>query len=194
RRGLAADGRRLRAEYLPVSQRGGPHQDLPDLIRLAPRLTSKDYDDLLKRLQAVPTFIEQTIALMRKGVETGITMPRIILREVGSNIAHQVVSDPAKSPVYQIAYAELPASIPGAEQQRIRAAGLAAIRDAVVPAMHKLHDYFVSDYLPHARASISLSDLPDGAAWYAHVIEVLTTTNLLPEEVHQLGLSEVKRI
>lgn len=191
---LDVEGQRFHGEYMPVTQRRGPHQDIPDLIRLAPRFTVKDYDDILKRLEAVPALIDQTLALMRKGLETGIVMPQVILREVGKNIEHQVVSDPTKSPLYQVAYAELPASIPAAEQQRIRGAGAAAIRDAVVPAMRKLHDYFVNDYLPRTRKSIAVSDLPDGKAWYADAIEVLTTTSLPPEEIHQLGLSEVKRI
>ena len=88
----------------------------------------------------------------------------------------------------------MPALIPRGEQERLRRQAEAALKEKVIPAFSKLLEFFEKEYLTNARQSIGMSDLPDGKAWYAHNVRVSTTTSLTPEKIHELGLSEVKRI
>jgi uncharacterized protein (DUF885 family) len=191
---LAVEGNRFHAEYLPISPRQGVHQEVAELIHLTPLSTVKDYEDLIKRLTAFPKLVEQTMVLMRKGLETGITPPKVILRQVGQQMSNQIFSDPTRSPVYQQAFAHFPPSIDQASQARLQEEGKRAIQEAVIPAIRNLRSFVLKEYEPKARSSIALSALPEGPAWYAHRIKVMTTTDLSAEEIHQLGLSEVKRI
>jgi uncharacterized protein (DUF885 family) len=191
---LRVEEMRFHGEYLPISQRYGPHSEVAELVNLTPLKKSKDYQDLVRRLRSYPQLIDQDIALMRKGLEAGIVPPRIILRSVAEQMRNQIAADPKNSPVFQSAFRQVPESIPAAEQQRWREEVATALREAVMPAIQKLQVFFSWDYEPKARASIAMSDLPDGAAWYALRIKVMTTTDLTADQIHELGLSEVKRL
>ena len=185
---------RFHGEYLPITPRQGPHNELADLVRLTPLVKVKDYEDLVKRLRAFPALVDQTIALMRKGMETGIMQPKVILREVSQEMGHQIFDDVTRTPTYQAAFQQMPSSIPAAEQDRLRLQGKAALQEAVVPAFRKLQVFFQKEYEPKARSTVGISALPEGDAWYAVRIKAMTTTDLSADEIHQLGLSEVKRI
>jgi len=180
--------------FMPITQMGGMQQDVADTLRNQPKRTVQDYENILKRLRAVPLLADQTIALMREGLKSQITPPRIALREVEKLLAFQVVDDPKKSPVYEVAFAQMPDSIPAVEQKRLRAEGLRLITESVVPAYRKLHTFFVSDYYPRTRETIGLSALPNGAEWYNHMIRRNTTTDMTASQIHELGLREVSRI
>lgn len=185
---------RFHGEYLALSQRYGPHSELAELVHVTPLKKVKDYDDLIKRLRSFPQLVDQDIALLKKGLETKIVPPKIILREVDQQMRNQIATDPTQSPIYQGAFKEFPGSLPMPEQQRLSEQGSAAIRDAVMPALRKLENFFLKEYQPKTRESIAMSDLPDGAAWYAHRIRAMTTTDLTSDQIHEIGLSEVKRI
>ncbi|HEY5611407.1 MAG TPA: DUF885 domain-containing protein, partial [Thermoanaerobaculia bacterium] len=185
---------RFPEELIQVTQMGGVHSELAELAQMIPRFRAKDYEDFIKRLEAVPPTVDQNIALLRKGAQLGVTPPRVTLREVAKLIEKQIVDDPTKSPIYTILFDEVPASISEDDQTRLRAAATIVIRDSVVPAYRKFHEFFVKEYEPKTRTSIGMSSLPDGAAWYAYRVKVMTTTERTPEQIHQIGLSEVKRI
>ncbi len=187
------DGR-FHGEYLPISQRQGPHSEVAELVQVTPLKSVKDYEDLNQRLRSYAQLVDQDIVLMRKGLEAHIVPPRIILRGVDEQMRNQISADPKKSPIYRMAFEKLPDSIPAAEQQRLRDAVASAIRDAVIPSIQKLETFFTKEYQPKARTSIAMSDLPDGAGWYAQRIKAMTTTDLTADQIHELGLSEVKRI
>jgi uncharacterized protein (DUF885 family)/heat shock protein HslJ len=189
----ALEARRFKGEYMPVSQMGGPQQDLAQVLALSPHATVKDYEDMLARLRAAPTVIDQTIVLMRTGLDKGLTPPRVTLRNVAPQILNQVVDDPLKSPLLG-AFTRFPPSVPAADQDRLRTQAAETYRSAVAPAFKRLHAFFVDEYLPKTRETISLGALPDGEAWYAWNVRHYTTTNLTPRQIHDLGLSEVKRI
>jgi len=191
---LTVEEDKFPGEYFQVSRLRGPHQDLPDLVARTRLAKTKDYEDLIQRLRSLPVVMDQIIALMRKGLETGITPPKMTLRDVVSGIDQQLPSDPTQSPIYQTAFKQLPASIAEADQKRIREQGLAAIRSSVLPAFRKLRDFMAKEYEPQARSPIAFSSLPNGKAWYALRVKTLTTTELTPEEIHRIGLSEVARI
>ncbi len=189
----ALEGTRFKAEYMPITQLGGPQQRLAEILELSPRASAKDYEDMIARLNAVPALIDQTIALLNRGIETGITPPRVTLRDVPQQIRNQMVEDPEKSPMLK-PFAEFPEEIAEAQRGRLRSAAAAALSQRIIPAFAKLYDFFVNTYLPRARETIAMSDLPDGKAWYAYNVRTRTTTTLTPQQIHELGLSEVKRI
>jgi uncharacterized protein (DUF885 family) len=187
------EGRRFHREYMQVNQVGGPQQEIPQLLSFMPTHTVKDYENIITRLRGIPKVIDQTIALLNKGLEEGITPPRITLRDVPAQVGILLVDDPMKSPMLT-AFQKFPDSISAGEQARLKNDGITAFDDAVKPAFRKLQSYLANTYLPASRESIAMSDLPDGKAWYAFNVRATTTTNLTPEEIHQIGLSEVKRI
>ena len=188
------EGQKFRGEFMPINQMGGIHSQVAMLAQMTPKFSAKNVDDLLTRLEQLPTLVNQTIALMKKGLETGLTPPKITLRDVESQIMAQIVDDPTQSPVYETSTANLPASISAEEQQRLKERAEKVVADAVVPAMKTLHDFWVNEYYAGCRDEIGLSSLPDGLAWYSYNIKQMTTTDLTADEIHEIGLSEVARI
>ncbi len=187
------EGIRFPDELMPLNQMGGVQQDAAQMLEISPRATVKDYENMLARLNALPVLIDQTIGLMEKGLASGITPPRITLRDVPDQVASQMDPDPEKNAVLK-PFTEFPIQIPEADRARLRQAAAAALKEKVVPAFTKLHEFLVKTYLPGARESIGLGALPDGQAWYAYNARVRTTTTLTPQQIHEIGLAEVKRI
>jgi uncharacterized protein (DUF885 family) len=191
---LAVEGQRFPHELLQIDQMGGVHSELSQLAEVVPKRNVADVENFLKRIDRYPVLVDQGIALLREGLQKGITPPKVTLRDVGKLIENQISDDPTKSPVYTEVFAKLPDSIPAAERTRLQTRAKQLLTDRVMPALRKLHKFVVEEYEPKARTSIGLSALPDGAAWYAYNVKRTTTTDLTPEQIHQIGLSEVKRI
>ncbi|MDB6121262.1 MAG: hypothetical protein JWQ71_255 [Pedosphaera sp.] len=187
------EGHRFKSEYLAINQLGGVQQDVPQMFEIMPHRSVKDYEDIIARFKGVPTVIQQTIVLLKKGLETGITEPRITLRDVPQQVASQLVEDPLKNPMLE-AFKEFPAGISTTEQERLRKEAFTLLTNNVVPAFKELHKFLVEKYIPGSRESIALSDIPDGKAWYEMNVRNVTTTSLTPKQIHEIGLSEVKRI
>jgi uncharacterized protein (DUF885 family) len=186
-------GQRFPEEYIQITQLYGVHNMMAHLAQSTPKRTVKDYQDFAKRLRQVPVSVDQTIALMRKGLEAGVTPPKVTLRDVAGLIRNQIVDAPEKSPIFVAAFTGLPPSLKP-EEARLKAELAAAIREAAVPAYRKLLTFFESEYYPRTRDTIAMTALPDGTAWYAHRVREMTTTDLTPDAIHQMGLAEVKRI
>ena len=178
-------------EYLPVNQLGGVQQTIPQVIAQMPTSNAQQYGNILARMRAVPALIDQNIALMRRGVKLGITEPRIILRNVPDQVQKVIPDDPMASSLLK-PFTNFPASMSAADRDRLKAAALKEYQGDLVPAYRRLYDYLVREYIPAARESIAFSALPQGAAWYRQAVKEHTTTDMTPEEIHQLGLSEVK--
>jgi len=187
------EGRRFKGEYMPITQMGGVQQSVAQTLMLMPYFQASDFEKALARLEAVPTLVDQTIALLEKGVETGITPPRVTLRDVPDQVRNQIVEDPLTSPLLR-PFLSFPAAIDASTQERLRAAAGRAYAGAVAPAYRRLLDHLERRYLPRTRETIAARDLPDGEAWYGFSIRQMTTTRLGAEEIHRIGLDEVKRI
>jgi uncharacterized protein (DUF885 family) len=187
------EGRRFKGQYMPINQMAGMQQEVASLLMHMPARTVKGGEDVVARLSAVPTLVDQTIVLMKEGLKAGITPPRVTLRDVPQQILNQIVDDPLQSPMLK-AIVDMPDSVPAADRERLRAGAVSAYTSGVVPAFRKLHRFFVDEYLPKTRETIAARDLPDGEAWYAYRVRQQTTTTLTAREIHELGLAEVKRI
>jgi len=187
------EGRRFKGEYMPLTQMGGVQQSVAQTLMMMPYFQASDFENALARLEAVPRLVDQTIGLLEKGVETGITPPRVTLRDVPEQVRNQLVDDPLTSPLLR-PFLSFPASIDAPNQERLRAAAARAYASQVAPAYRRLLEYLEKSYLPRTRETIAARDLPDGEAWYTFSIRQMTTTRLGAEEIHRIGLGEVKRI
>lgn len=182
----------FRNELLLIGPMSGIDQDLVELLPYLPARTVQDHEVILARLRGFPTAVDQTLAQLAKGLKTGITPPRVTLRNVPDRVG-SLLADPWQSPVLA-PFQALPESIPAADRERLRSEAARVFTEHVAPAVRKLRDYLAETYVPGARETIAVSDLPDGKAWYAHLLRTHTTTSFTPEQIHQLGLSEVRRI
>jgi uncharacterized protein (DUF885 family) len=190
---LDLEGRRWKGEYLQMDQLSGVHQRIAQTIVTMPVTTRAHYEDVLARLEGIPTLFEQAIVLLDLGRTAGITPPAIALRDVPRQVESHIVDDPDQSPLLA-AFESFPKSIPVREQRRLRARAHDVYADRIVPALRRLHDYLAVTYVPAARATIAFGDVPDGEAWYAYEVRRSTTTERTPRAIHDLGVSEVKRI
>ena len=186
------EGMRFPGDLLQVTQRDGP-QYSPLVIGAMPAATVKDYTDIIARLRALPVVVDQTIALLDSGIKRGITPPRITLRDVPAQMTNLVPEDPMKSALLA-PFTQFPVGIVESDRARLRADAVRAYNEQDRPAFQRLNNYLTNTYLPHSRETIGMSALPDGTAWYAYNIKIQTTTTRTPQQIHDLGLAEVKRI
>jgi uncharacterized protein (DUF885 family) len=182
-----------KAYLIPFTVDDGFHIAFARLPNQAPRATAQDYENYLKRLRAFPAFIAQHIELLKEGLQTGMTMPQIVLQGFEVTMATHIVDDPVKS-VFYAPFTKFPTTMPENERARLQQAGAAAIREAIVPGYQTLLDFFVKEYIPSARASLGASELPNGREYYAQRMKFFTTLDMSVDEIHQLGISEVQRI
>ena len=152
-----------------------------------------DYRRYIARMRDIPRFFDEQIANMRAGLARGFTVPKVTLTGRDQSIANFVTETPDKNAFFA-AFRNMPSNIPAAEQAQLRAEGAAAINGAVIPAYRKLLGFYRTEYLPKAKASVGARDLPQGDAFYRSQVREYTTTDLSPEDIHQLGLKEVARI
>lgn len=178
---------------LPISKAGGFHTFLPDLYQLVSFERTNDYENYLARLEKVRKYVDESIDLMRTGLRTGFVPPRVTLDGVDQSIRTQVVEDPSLSAFFE-PFKKFPASIGGAEQERLIDAAHAAIAGSVVPAYEALSKFINEEYYPASRSSIAAAELPNGPEYYRSRISFFTTLDLSPEEIHETGQSEVRRI
>jgi prolyl oligopeptidase len=186
------DEHQFNAFLMPFQHQGG----IQTLDTLANRLrftTVQDYEDWIARLGKIDELIDQTIDLADAGRKAGLMPPAILMQRMPEQISAQVVEFAADSPFFR-PFAELPESFAAADRERLRAEATGTIEDTVIPAYRELDKYFNDEYLPAATESIGLSQLPNGSAWYEHQARSYTTTRLTPDEIHRIGLDEVKRI
>lgn len=158
-----------------------------------PFKTVKDYDNWRARAARIPLIFDQGIANMREGVKAGVVLPKVLTEKMLPQLDALIVEDPTQS-LFYTPIKNLPADFDDEDKQRLTAEYTAMIRDELMPAYKRLRAYIRTDYLKQSRSSVGLHKLPNGKAWYAANVRRITTTDLTPDEIHKIGLSEVKRI
>lgn len=191
RQGL--EGVRFKGWQMPVSQFGGIHIDAPQLVSQFPFDTVKDYEDYVARLKQIPRLFDEHVVQMRNGMRDGLMPPRILLAQVVEQSETIAKHKPEESP-FSEPVKKFPASFSEADKKRLGDAVMAAVREQVLPTYVKFTAFVRDEYAPKGRTDIGVWSLPDGAARYERAVRNMTTTNMTPEQIHQLGLSEVKRI
>lgn len=187
------EGQQFGNEYFRVTQLSGPQQSITRLINMMPATNVPQYQNIIARLDSAAGQLDNAVQWMRKGLDKGVTPPKITLRDVPEQVQNQIVEQPLDSPLLR-AFKQFPGNIATAEQEPLRGAAVAAYQERIKPALQRLHNFLVEDYLPGAREQIAMQALPGGEAWYAFNVKQRTTTLLTPEEIHKIGLAEVKRI
>lgn len=193
RQKLEIEGQQFPEDMMPINQMGGVQQNIAQMMAISRPKDAEDYSNMIARLEKTPQVVDQTIAWMRKGMQAGVTPPAITLRDVPQQIRNQLVDDPDQSPLLT-AFTQFPANVDSLQQATLKKQAEAAYSEKVAPAFEKLLVFMENEYLPAARESIAMRDLPNGEAWYAYNVKQSTTTDLTPEQIHQIGLAEVKRI
>jgi len=150
------------------------------------------YRSYLARLRDVPRYFDEQIVNMQAGLARGYTVPRVSVLGRDKTIEPYIKGD-ATNPLYA-PFAQMPANMPAAEQDALRAEALAVMKDSIVPAYSKLLAMMREEYLKKARTQIGASTMPDGPAFYQAQIERHTTLTLTPKEIHDIGLKEVARL
>jgi uncharacterized protein (DUF885 family) len=178
---------------MPVNQMEGVQHDIPRIISLMPAATVADYENIVARLKAASILVDQTIALMREGLEAGMTPPQVTFRDVPDQVKAQIVDEPLKSPLLE-AFAKWPVSMPAGERERLTKAAVSAYTDSVRPAFSRLHEFLTTTYVPACRSTIGVDSLPQGGQLYAYNVRWHTTTTATPQDIHKIGLAEVERI
>jgi len=163
------------------------------IAELMPLHVTGDYRQYLARMAALPVMIDQVIELMKEGAKTANTPPRVLMERVPSQIAAQIVDDPAKSPFYR-PFLKLADDISAADRAALQAQAQSTIREQLVPAFRKLQSYIKDEYLPRTRTSVAAAELPDGRAYYEFLVRFQTTANLSVDQIHEIGLKEVARL
>jgi len=178
--------------WMPLSQMDGLHINAGLLLPLQPRRTRSDVAAIVARLRALPVAVQQTRALLEEGLRRGFSPPRVAMQGVPDQIVGLVPEAPETSALLEPFRERVP-GVGADEFARFASEAREAYVRAVRPAFLDLHRYVVQTYLPAARETIGATDLPDGRAAYAHHVRWVTTTDLTPEQIHAIGLAEVKR-
>ena len=188
----AVDAQQFDRHLLPFSQRGGIQLEHETAEGLSFQ-TKQDYEDWLIRLTKLPALISAHIELAKLGIQKSITAPKVLMERIPKQIRLQITDDPKESPFYKV-FGNISNKIDTQDQLDIQKRARAVIKDQVIPAYRILDEFLINEYLPATRESYGVYDLPNGYQWYEQLAKWHTTTDLNPDEIHQIGLNEVKRI
>lgn len=180
----------------PIDHFFGFHTFFPDFSSgegAAPYKTVKDYDNGLSRIDGFVKALDFSIVRFRQGMASGVVQPKLVVNNVIGQLDVLIGAGVEGAVMYK-PVTKFPASIPEAEQVRLKAAYRAAVADQINPAFTRLRDFLKNEYLPVARDSVGLGQMKGGPVLYRYLVQNTTTTDMTPEAIHALGLSEVARI
>ncbi|MBT8077870.1 MAG: DUF885 domain-containing protein [Gammaproteobacteria bacterium] len=190
------DGKRFPGELQPINQ----FFSIPNFFAVLgsgasihPFRTVKNYDDWLSRMDGYVVLMDQAIENMKIGMREGVVQPRVLMEKVLPQLEAQF-TDTAEDSNFFAPIRMMPEDFGNEDRERLTAAYKQKIERVVIPAYRRLHNFIGDEYLGAARESVGLSELPNGEEWYAYLVRLRTTTDLTPEEIHQIGLDEVARI
>ncbi len=194
-RGLQPDLLALTA-VRPIDHFGGFHTSFAELssgASVAPFKTVKDYDNGLSRIDDFVRILDLSIVRMRQGMASKVVQPKLVMDNVVEQLDAMLAEGVEGSSFFKPAL-NIPAAISAAEQARLKAAYRQSVETEIRPALTRLRDFIVRDYLPKTRTKVGLSAMPGGDRLYAYLVESSTTTNLTPDQIHRIGLAEVVRL
>ena len=174
---------------MPVDQMSSVATNLADLPLEVPLDSVKHYEDYVARLREMPKAFQQTEEVMRAGMADGLMPVKFLLEQVPGQCDGVVLSNPFLLPTKKY-----PAEISEADQKRLTAEITEVVNAQVMPAYKQFGEYVRTQYAPKGRTTLAVTSLPDGRRRYEKAITEQTTTHLTPEQIHQIGLDEIKRI
>jgi len=187
------DSYRYKEHYMPLTAESGFHHWIANIIEQVNFSSTQDYQDYLSKLSAIPTYFDQQIAWMDLGIKAGITQPKAALVGFEQSIAAYIVDDVSQSEYYQ-PFENISKHVPLATQKELQQTAKRILQMQVIPAYQRFYHYMDKQYIPNARENIAATSIPNGKGYYQNRVEHFTTLALTIDEIHQQGLTEVKRI
>jgi uncharacterized protein (DUF885 family) len=179
----------LKNYEMSVNQQHGIHTQLADLPLSVPFDSVQHYEDYISRLHQIPRVLEQTTEVMREGLKDGLMPPRLVLDKLPAQCDGIISANP-----FVIPTKKFPAEFSPEDKKRLTDEITKAVNNDVFPAYKKFAEFLRKDYAPKGRSNLSIESLPDGKRRYAEAVKLMTTMNITPAEVHEIGLKEVARI
>ena len=197
-REVAIKGEQFPGHLIPIHQMGGAHSYFASLgsgKSAQPFNTEIDYRNFISRAQGFATYMDSAIVAMKQGIEKSIVLPKPLIKKVLPQLQVHMVEDVTQS----VFYAPLETlkenkNITDVEKKHITKDYIDTIKNIIIPAYGRMHQFMQQSYLPRGRDTVGLHDLPDGKAWYEYRIETNTTLPLTADEIHTFGQQEVARI
>ena len=179
--------------YLRLNQRGGIQSFYETGNRLV-YTTKKDYYDWYKRLEQFVDNIDNSLTINKEGLAKGHTQPKLVTKGVIAQLNAIIESDIDSNPYLKVFKEADESIIDIDDKNKLIDDAILLIENKINPAYKRLHDFLLNDYLPNSRDSIGIKDIPNGKKYYEYLAKYYTTTNLTPDEIHTIGLSEIDRI
>jgi uncharacterized protein (DUF885 family) len=197
-REIAIKGAQFPGHLIPIHQMGGAHTYFASLgsgKSAQPFNTADDYRNFMSRAQGFAIYMDSTIVAMQEGVDKSIVLPTPLIKKVLPQLQVHMLDDVTKSVFYApLEKLKENENITDADKAQITKDYIATIKNIIIPAYGRVHQFMNDSYLPQGRDTFGLADLPNGKAWYEYRIETNTTLPLTAEEIHTFGQQEVARI
>lgn len=182
------------AHYMPLTSESGFHSGLAFLPRSSRFKTLVDYQNYLTRLEQFPSYFEQQINWMKKGIQTGLVQPKVVLQGFENSVKAFIHDSPEDSVFYAPFDNFQGVNIDSIQQQNLREQASLVINNQVFSAYQTFYDFLTTEYIPKSKTNIAAKSLPNGLAYYQNRSDFYTTTKMSVDDIHSLGLDEVKRI
>jgi uncharacterized protein (DUF885 family) len=183
----------LNDHLLPLNGWWDYHAVIADMANRVPLNNSEDYQNFLSRLSAFPDYNSGYIERMRKGLELGFVRPQAVFDDYLASVEAHILDDAEESNLFD-PFKEFPAGVSEEDRERLRNEAQEILTETVIPEFERLRDFLRDEYIPGAAESIGIVELPGGEEYYQYLVEMYTTMDITPEEIHETGLYEVARI
>jgi uncharacterized protein (DUF885 family) len=182
------------AHYMPLTSESGFHSGLAFLPRISRFKTLLDYQNYLSRLKQFPTYFEQQISWMRKGIQAGFIQPKVVLLGFDDSVKSFIHDSPEDSIFYAPFTNISLANLDSIQLKKLREHANNIITNDVINAYQNFYNFLVTEYIPNSKTSIAAKTLPNGLAYYQNRSDFYTTTKMPVNDIHSLGVDEVGRI
>jgi uncharacterized protein (DUF885 family) len=179
----------LKNYEMPVNQQNGVHTRLADLPNAMPFDSVPHYQDYISRLHQIPRVLEQTTEVMRQGEKDKLMPPKLVLEKLPGQCDGIIAANPFLEPTKKF-----PAEFSEQDKKRLTDEITKAINDDVFSAYRKFAEFLRTEYDPKGRTELTIESLADGKRRYVEAVKTMTTVNVPPSEIHEIGLKEVARI
>ena len=177
--------------YNPILSDSGFHNSI--IYNVRDLKNKKDAIKYLNLLKAIPLYVDQNIYLIQKGIDTGISQPKIIFEGYENSYDKHITVD-YKDNYYYTPFLKLPDNISSSSKDSLTKEAQKTINKSVIPSFKRIKSFFEKNYFPFTRDKISISSIPNGTEYYKNRIKFFTTLELTATEIHETGLKEVKKI
>lgn len=184
------------ANLTPIHQFWGTHLTMAQMAggeSAQPFKTEKDYKNFIKRMNLYSVWLDSAMVYMKKGIKEGVVLPKILTEKVIPQF-EEMITPKIEDNLFYTTIKTLPKSFSEAQKTEITKEYTSIINEKLMPKYKLMAEFLKSEYLPASRSTSGIGTIPGGKELYKTYVKQWTTTNMTPEEIHTLGLSEVKRL